>query len=72
MKNNIASERTRLGMSQEDLADSLDVSRDSVKGWESGDKPIRSTLLIAMGDLFGCSIDYLMGRTEDRLVKRAS
>lgn len=31
MKNNIASERVRLGMSQQDLADELEVSRDSVK-----------------------------------------
>lgn len=71
MKNNIASERVRIGMSQQDLADELGVSRDSVKGWESGDTAIRSSMLVRMADIFSCSLDYLMGRTDDRLVRCA-
>lgn len=71
MKNNIASERVRLGMSQQDLADELEVSRDSVKDWESGRTPIKSTLLISMADIFDCSIDYLMARSNERLIKKA-
>lgn len=65
--NNIASERTKLGLSQEALAEKLGVSRDSVKDWESGETAIRSTVLIRMADLFGCSLDYLMRRTEERI-----
>ena len=71
MRNNIASERVRLGWSQDELAEKLDVSRDTVKKWESGETPIKSSMLIAMSDLFGCSIDYLMGRTEERLMRLA-
>ncbi len=71
MKNNIASERVRLGLSQEALATKLGVSRDSVKDWESGETAIRSTALIRMADLFDCSLDYLMARSDERLMKRA-
>lgn len=71
MRNNIASERVRLGWSQAELAEKLKVSRDAVKKWESGETSIKSSMLIAMSDLFGCSIDYLMGRTEERLVRLA-
>ncbi len=71
MRNNIASERVRLGWSQDELAEKLDVSRDTVKKWENGETPIKSSMLIAMSDLFGCSIDYLMGRTEERLMHLA-
>lgn len=72
MSNNIASERTRLGWSQEDLAENLDVARDTIKKWEAGDTPIKSSMLIAMSDRFGCSIDYLLGRCDERLVRNAS
>ena len=67
MSNNVASERTRLGMSQSDLAEKLGTTRDSIKNYETGKAPIKSTMLEAMADLFGCSIDYLMDRCDDRL-----
>ena len=71
MKNNIASERVRLGLSQEGLAEKLGVSRESVKDWESGETPVKSSVLINMADLFDCSLDYLMARSDERLVKKA-
>ena len=67
-KNNIASERVRLGLSQEGLAEHLGVSRDSVKDWESGETTIRSSVLIRMADLFGCSLDYLLARCDERVL----
>lgn len=69
--NNIASERVRLGLSQEGLAEKLGVSRDSVKDWESGETTIRSSVLIRMADLFGCSLDYLMARCDERIMPNA-
>ena len=70
MRNNIASERVRLGMSQQDLANELQVPRDSVKDWESGETAIRSSMLVRMADLFGCSLDYLMARSDERMPTR--
>ena len=71
MKNNIASERVRLGLSQEGLAEKLGVSRESVKDWESGRTPLKTSVLISMADLFDCSLDYLMARSDERLVRKA-
>lgn len=69
MKNNIASERVKLGLSQEQFGKKLKVSRDTVRNWESGEAPIKASLLIEIADLCGCSIDYLMGRSEERLLR---
>lgn len=69
MKNNIKSERARLNLSQAALGERLGVSGDVVRNWEDGTTPINKiSLLIQMADLFRCSIDYLLGRTDDRIL----
>lgn len=66
--NSIASERVRIGLSQEDLAAKLNLkSRATVASYESGGE-IPSSKLIAMAELFHCSVDYLLGLTENRTV----
>lgn len=56
--------RRREGLSQEQLADRLGVTRQSVSKWESGTAAPELTKLIALSDLFGVSVDYLV---KDRL-----
>ena len=66
--NSIASERVRIGLSQEDLAAKLNLkSRATFASYESGGE-IPSSKLIAMTELFHCSADYLLGLTENRTV----
>lgn len=66
--NPIASERVRIGLSQEGLASKLDLkSRATIAAYESGGE-IPSSKLIAMTHLFHCSADYLLGLTENRTV----
>lgn len=48
------------GMSQEQLADRLDVTRQSVSKWESDAAMPEIQKLIALSDLFQVSIDYLL------------
>lgn len=67
MKNNIASERVKLGLSQEQFGNYLGVSRDVVSNWENGDTFPKAQMLMKLADTFGCSIDYLLCRTEDRI-----
>lgn len=67
MINNIASERKRLGLSQTDLAADLQTTRDVIKNYENGKTQVKSAMLERMADYFGCSMDYLMGRCDDRL-----
>lgn len=72
MDNNIASERVRLHLSQDELAERIGSTRNQVKSWEAGKTPIKSTFLMKMADLFGCTVDYLLCRTDERLSKRIS
>ena len=52
--------RRRSGMSQEQLADRLGVTRQSVSKWESGIAAPELAKLITLSDLFGVSVDYLV------------
>ncbi|MGN1086210.1 MAG: helix-turn-helix domain-containing protein [Porcipelethomonas sp.] len=52
--------RIQSGMSQEGLAEKLDVSRQTVSKWESGGSFPEIEKLIALSDLFDVSIDYLL------------
>lgn len=56
--------RRREGLSQEQLADRLGVTRQSVSKWESGTAAPELAKLVALSDLFGVSVDYLV---KDRL-----
>ena len=52
--------RKKNGWSQEELAEKLDVSRQSVSKWESGLSVPDLNKIIAMSTLFGVSTDYLL------------
>lgn len=52
--------RRREGLSQEQLADRLGVTRQSVSKWESGAAAPELGKLIALSDLFSVSVDYLV------------
>lgn len=56
----IMNERKRRGWSQEDLADQLEVSRQSVSKWESGASQPELEKLVRLSQLFGVTTDYLL------------
>lgn len=56
----IVLQRKKHGWSQEELADRLEVSRQSVSKWESGLSNPELDKVIAMSLLFGVSTDYLL------------
>lgn len=64
--NNIKSERSRLGMTQGDLAHKLRVGESTIRRWEKDESSIPSEFAIRMSRLFGCSTDYLFGLCEER------
>ena len=66
MKTNIASERAKLNLTQEQLANLLEVSRDSVSNWETGVVTLKADTAVRLADIFHCSVDYLLCRTEER------
>ena len=56
----IIDERKKNGWSQEDLAEQLGVSRQSVSKWESAGSVPDLKKVIQMAELFGVSTDYLL------------
>ena len=52
--------RKEYNYTQEQLADILGVSRQSISKWESDMAYPETEKLIALGKLFGCSMDYLL------------
>ena len=60
--------RKNKGWSQEDLADRLNISRQSVSKWESGVSLPETEKIIALSEIFDVSCDYLIKdntETED-------
>lgn len=61
----IASRRKILGMSQESLAEHLEVSRQAVSKWESDGAIPEIDKLIALSKIFDVSIGWLLGVEPD-------
>jgi transcriptional regulator with XRE-family HTH domain len=70
----IAALRRKAGKSQAELAKYLGVSASAVGMYEQGRREPSGAMLVALGELFGVSTDYLLtGKTEtleDRAVER--
>lgn len=60
---NIEAERARRGMSKGTLASELGVSRKTLHNWVSSGN-IPQSALARMANIFDCSVDYLLGRTQ--------
>lgn len=56
--------RKNKNISQEELAELLDVSRQSISKWENDKAYPEMTRLLFMSEYFGVSLDYLMRGTE--------
>ena len=57
--------RKQKGLTQEELAQSLYVSRTAISKWESGQSVPESDKLIVISDFFGVSLDYLLKENVD-------
>lgn len=55
--------REARGISQEQLAQSLEIDRSTVAKWETSDICPRGERLVALADTLNCSIDALFGRS---------
>lgn len=52
--------RKKSGLSQEQLAEALNVSRQAISKWEGGSATPESDKLLALSNYFGVSLDYLL------------
>ena len=66
LSDNLYNLRKEKGLTQEEVAKCMDVVFRSYRRYESGERePVASTL-VKMADYYGVTIDYLLGRTDER------
>lgn len=57
--------RKKAGFSQEELAEKLDISRQSVSKWELGDSVPELDKIVRMSELFGVTTDFLLKEEQE-------
>nr|DAP48641.1 MAG TPA: Repressor protein CI [Caudoviricetes sp.] len=59
-------ERVNLGLNQVEFAKIFNVTKQTVSNWENGNRNPDSATLSKIADYFEVSVDYLLGRTDER------
>lgn len=62
--NKIKEYRKQQHWTQEELAKKLDVERSAVAKWEIGKSQPQAARLIALAEIFGCTVDEILGRKK--------
>lgn len=57
-------------MSQESLSKILGISQRTLSHYESGERNIPIEILIKTADHFNCSVDYILGRTDSKMINK--
>ena len=57
----IAEARIAKGWSQQDLAEKMDTTQQTIQRYESGSRDIKSSVLIKLSAVLGVTISYLLG-----------
>ena len=60
--NKIREYRKQRKWTQEELAKSLGVERSTVAKWESCKSQPQAARLVALAEVFGCTVDAILGR----------
>ena len=58
--------REQKGLLQKEIANLLGISQQAVARWENGQTEPDSETLAKLAEIFNCSVDYLLGRTNVR------
>lgn len=65
--NRIRELREEKGLKQIELGEILNVTKQAVSAYERGDREPDIGRICLLCDYFGCTADYLLGRTDNRL-----
>ena len=57
--------REKRNINQQKIAVELEISQESISKYENGNAFPSREILIKLADYLNCSIDYLMGRTDN-------
>lgn len=58
--------REDMDWSQKQLAEQLMMSQTGYSKYETGENDVPTHVLLRLADLYGTSVDYLLGRTDVR------
>lgn len=58
--------RNERGITQEQAAEGQNITYRSYRRYESGEREPTASVLVQMADFYGVSLDYLVGRSEER------
>lgn len=58
--------RKEYGLSQDELSKRIGVARSSVANYENGQNFPSTDILLKLSKVFYCSVDYLLGKTNER------
>lgn len=53
-------------LTQKDIANILNISQRGYSHYETGNNDIPTEILIRLADFYGTSVDYLLGRTDNK------
>ena len=53
-------------LKQKDIANMLGMSQTGYSKYETGENDIPTAVLIRLADFYGTSVDYLLGRTDEK------
>lgn len=65
LADNLQINRIRMGLSQEELAEKCQISRQAIAKWESGASVPTIEKLIFLADFYKLTLDELVGRKDD-------
>lgn len=60
----IEAERARKGWTIEEFSEKIGIYEKTYRNWRDNEKAISSTTLVDIADVFGCSVDYLLGLSD--------
>jgi len=58
--------REEIGMTQQELADKISGAKSSIAMYENEDRKPSLEVLVKLSEIFDCSIDYILGKSDIR------
>lgn len=59
--------RKELNLNQKELAEKTDITEASLSRYENNLREPKAEIVIKISEVLGCSTDYLLGRTDNRI-----
>lgn len=64
---NLRKMRTRIGITQTELARRMGVRQNTITQWELGNRQPRADILVKLADTVGCTLDELLRPEKEKI-----